>query len=123
MTVLLSIKPEFAEKIFDGTKKYEYRKCVFKRPGIEKVVVYVSSPIKKVLGEFTIDDVLEDGVESVWEKTSQFSGISEAFYFGYFRHRDTAYAIKIGRTKRYKTAKELSDYNIRTAPQSFAYIG
>ena len=30
MKVLLSIKPEFAEKIFNGTKKYEFRKSIFK---------------------------------------------------------------------------------------------
>ena len=28
MTVLLSIKPEFADKIFSGEKKYEYRKYI-----------------------------------------------------------------------------------------------
>ena len=29
MKVLLSIKPEFADKIFNGTKKYEFRKEIF----------------------------------------------------------------------------------------------
>lgn len=31
MTALLSIKPEFAEAIFDGTKKFEFRKVKFKK--------------------------------------------------------------------------------------------
>jgi predicted transcriptional regulator len=30
MKVLLSIKPQFAEMIFSGTKKYEFRRSVFK---------------------------------------------------------------------------------------------
>ena len=30
MKVVLSIKPEFANKIFDGTKKFEFRKSIFK---------------------------------------------------------------------------------------------
>lgn len=32
MKVLLSIKPEFAERIFNGSKKYEFRKVIFKNP-------------------------------------------------------------------------------------------
>ena len=47
MNVLLSIKPEFAFKIFDGTKKYEFRKSIFKKPGVKKVIVYASSPTGK----------------------------------------------------------------------------
>lgn len=31
MTALLSIKPEFAEAIFDGRKKFEFRKVIFKK--------------------------------------------------------------------------------------------
>lgn len=30
MKVLLSIKPEYVEKILDGTKKFEFRKGIFK---------------------------------------------------------------------------------------------
>ena len=38
MKVLLSIKPEFAEKIFNGTKKYEFRKSIFKNKDVDKVI-------------------------------------------------------------------------------------
>lgn len=31
MKVLLSIKPEFANKIFEGTKRFEFRKSIFKK--------------------------------------------------------------------------------------------
>ena len=31
MKILLSIKPEFAERIFDGSKKYEFRKVIFRK--------------------------------------------------------------------------------------------
>lgn len=122
MTVLLSIKPEFAEKIFNGTKKYEFRKSIFKRTDVHKIIVYASSPVKKVIGEFTIEDILNDNLDAIWDKTAVSSGISKGFYMAYFENKSKAYAIKIGRTKRYKQARELSDYNVHTAPQSFAYI-
>ena len=121
-TVLLSIKPEFAEKIFDGSKKFEFRKAIFKDTEVQKVVVYASSPVKKVIGEFSIADILNDDVETIWNETARYSGITHDFYLSYFSNRDKAYAIKIGKTKRYRQARNLSDYNLSFAPQSFAYI-
>ena len=52
MKVLLSIKPEYASKILDGTKRYEYRRAIFKRTEVTTVVVYASDPVRKVIGEF-----------------------------------------------------------------------
>lgn len=122
MKVLLSIKPEFAEKIFNGTKKYEFRKSIFKNKNVDKVVVYASSPLQYVIGEFEIDSILNDNIDRIWEQTHETSGISEDFYREYFANRPVAYAIKIGQVKRYKRKKRLSDYNINFAPQSFIYI-
>lgn len=68
MKVLLSIKPEFASKIFNGTKKYEFRKSIFKRD-VDKVVVYASSPVQRVIGEFTIADIICNDIESLWQLT------------------------------------------------------
>ena len=122
MKVLLSIKPEFAYKIFDGTKKYEFRKSIFKRTDVRKIIVYASAPIKKVIGEFTIEDILNDEVDLIWEQTYQHSGITRSFYRSYFENKEKAYAIKIGQTTRYERTKNLSDYNILVAPQSFVYL-
>ena len=38
MKVLLSIKPEFAFAIINGSKKFEYRKNIFKNQDISSVV-------------------------------------------------------------------------------------
>ena len=52
-TILLSIKPEFSEKIFNETKKYEFRKRVARKK-VEKIVVYATSPVKKIVGEVEV---------------------------------------------------------------------
>ncbi len=57
MNAILSIKPEFVEEIKAGKKRYEYRKCIFKQP-VEKVYVYASAPVSKVIGEFQPVDVV-----------------------------------------------------------------
>ena len=54
MKVVLSIKPEFAFKIFDGSKKFEFRKAIFKNNNVKSIIVYASSPVQKVIGEFEI---------------------------------------------------------------------
>ena len=122
MKVLLSIKPEFVEKIFAGTKKYEFRKSLFKKSGVKYVVIYASAPIKRVVGEFEIDNILSDDVDVIWDRTQKYSGITKAYYQSYFHNRKRANAIQIGRIKKYDKARFLSDYNIQHAPQSFRYI-
>ena len=122
MKVLLSIKPQFALKIFDGTKKFEFRKSVFKNSNINTVVVYASSPMQKVIGEFTIDEIMEAEPEALWEKTKNHSGITKDFFDEYFCNRDRAFAIKVKDITRYKEPKELIDFDVNFAPQSFVYL-
>ena len=120
--VLLSIKPEFVHKIFEGTKKFEFRKRVFKDISVKKVIVYSSSPEQKVVGEFEIKSILSDTPDKIWEQTRLYSGITKDFYNGYFKGCDKAYAIKIVTIKKYRKSKSLADYNIHSAPQSFVYV-
>ena len=120
--VLLSIKPEFAHKIFDGSKKFEFRKQVFKDTSVKKVIVYSSSPEQKVIGEFEIETILSDTPDNIWIQTSFSSGITQEFYDEYFEGRDKAYAIKVASTKMYRKQKTLADFNVQSAPQSFAYV-
>ncbi|MDR1759662.1 MAG: hypothetical protein LBR60_03945 [Fibrobacter sp.] len=122
MKVLLSIKPEFAYKIFDGTKKYEFRKSIFKREGIKKVVVYASSPVRQVIGEFDIEDILCENTNQLWKITQNSSGITKQFYDSYFANKEKAFAIQVGKVKRFSHPKSLAEYNITLAPQSFVYL-
>lgn len=122
MKVLLSIKPEFAFKIFDGEKKFEFRKVIFKNPDIRTVVVYASSPVQKVIGEFEIDGILSSSPDEIWELTKNYSGISEMYFHEYFENRLVAHAIKIKNTKRYKKPMSLKeDFNV-LPPQSYLYL-
>ena len=122
MRVLLSIKPEFAFKIFEGTKKYEFRKAIFKRPNIKTVVVYASSPIQKVIGEFEIEDILNSTPEKIWKKTKDKAGVSEDFFDEYFLDKEVAYAIKIKDVIRYEHPFNLKEKFDLLPPQSFAYL-
>ena len=123
MKVLMSIKPEYALKIFDGSKKFEFRKSIYKNENISSVIVYASSPLKKVIGEFEIKDVHKDSPRKIWNQTKNYSGITKKFFDEYFQDRDSAYAIEVKSINKYSSPKCLKeDYNINFAPQSFMYV-
>lgn len=123
MKVLLSVKPEFAEKILSGEKKYEFRKAMFKNSNVKTVVIYATMPMGKVVGEFDFDSILSDKPSVIWAETSFFSGITKKFFNEYFSGRNNAYAIKISKVRRYKTPKNLKEFvPSGQAPQSFCYL-
>lgn len=122
MKIILSIKPEFANKIFEGTKKFEFRRAVFKNKDVKNVVVYASAPISKVIGEFEIDKVIKDGLDSLWQETEEYSGISKKYYLDYFNGKEEGYAIKIKTAKKYDNYFCIKEKYGLLPPQSFAYI-
>ncbi|UOQ43398.1 ASCH domain-containing protein [Halobacillus salinarum] len=123
MRVLLSIKPEFVEKIFNGEKKYEYRKCIFKKNDIDTIVVYSTKPEGKIVGELKIESILKDKIDDLWEETKDFAGIDYEYYKQYFETKEEGYAIKIKDIIKYEEpiSPFLSDENFK-APQSFMYV-
>lgn len=121
MKVVLSIKPEYAFKIFDGTKKFEFRKSIFKNELVKKIIVYASSPVQQVIGEFEIENIHNYDLETLWEMTQEHSGISEDFYYQYFADKEMGFAIEVKNAKKYRKPKCLrEDFNL-LPPQSFAY--
>jgi len=123
MKVLLSIKPEYVAKILDGNKSYEFRKVIFKEQNIEKIVIYATKPVGKVVGEFEIDSILQSTPDSIWEITKNESGISKEYFTEYFKGRENAFAIKIKKTVQYQNPIELKCLLPNgIPPQSFCYL-
>ncbi len=120
-TILLSINPKYVENILDGTKEYEFRKKACKRQ-VDKILIYSTSPIKKVVGEADVEEVLIDNPDIIWEKTEKKSGIDKHFFEQYYANRNQAVAYKLKNVKKYQKPRELKDYGINSAPQSFQYV-
>ncbi len=122
MRVLLSVKPEFAAKIFNGTKTFEFRRSLFKNKKVKTVVVYASSPVQKVIGEFEIDSIINADLEQLWKKTRKGAGITEDYFYSYFTNKEQGFAIKVKNVKQYsKPLCIKQDFNT-TPPQSFTYL-
>ena len=122
MNVLLSVKPKYANEIVSGRKKYEFRKSIFKRENIEKMYIYSSSPVKKIIAIVDIDGILSDSPQKLWEQYHEDAGISEIEFFDYFKNSDIGYAIKISNVQEFPTPIDpYIDENFRP-PQSFYYL-
>lgn len=119
--LLLSIKPEYVEKILQGEKNFEYRKRLAKED-VSYIYVYSTAPSMKVVASVHIEGHLSDSPTALWEKTKAAAGISRAKFRDYFRGCKTAYAYKLGKVEVFESPKNLSDFGVAVAPQSFVYI-
>lgn len=122
-SVLLSIKPEFSEAILEGRKTYELRRRIFGRRDIGRCVIYSSSPVRRVVGEFTVKKVLALAPPKLWAVTRAKSAVNRRFFDAYFRGKAIGFALKIGTARRFARPQLLRDYcGLRRPPQSFCYL-
>lgn len=119
--ILLSINPQYVDKILSHEKKFEYRKNKCKK-NIDTIIIYSTYPVMKIVGEVKVLDIIEDNVTNVWKKTKSYSGISKKFFENYFKGKKNAVAYKLGKITKYNTPLLLKDFGIKMPPQSFVYI-
>ena len=119
--ILMSIKPEYSEKIFSGDKKYEFRRKISKQH-VERIIVYSSAPEKRVIGEVEVLNIVSRPIDELWRLTKKFAGISHDDFENYFDGCEVANAYELGKVRRYKQPKSLLDFNVRFSPQSYVYV-
>lgn len=119
--MLLSINPEHVENIVNGRKKYEYRRVRCKEK-IDKIIIYATAPVSQVVAEVEVLEIIEDTPLTVWNETKMFAGISKGFFLDYFDGKSKAVAYHLGSITKYTNPKNLSEFGVRSAPQSFVYV-
>lgn len=122
MNAIISIKPIYVERIKNRTKKFEYRKKGILK-AVDKVYIYSTSPVKKIIGYFEYSDCLSGDVNLIWAQTCSDAGISEVDYIEYFKNHKVAYAFKLDKLVLFEDA--IDPYKVLTRfhpPQSFCYI-
>ncbi|MBR3315599.1 MAG: ASCH domain-containing protein [Atopobiaceae bacterium] len=124
MKAMLSIRPEYVDRILAGEKTYEYRRRTFKNPDVDSILIYCTSPRSAVVGEVAIERILESSPQELWDTTSKSGGIDYDSFMEYFKGVTTAYAIKLGEVLAFDTPKPIEDYapTVKRAPQSFVYV-
>jgi predicted transcriptional regulator len=125
-TLLLSIRPEFADKIFEGTKRAELRRT---RPKVERgdrVYVYVASPVKALRGTFRVNKVIGDLPRKLWRKVKHMAGVTRKQFDEYYEGAEMAYAILLESVRDFVKAIQLKCLRQKwpgfRPPQSYIYI-
>ncbi len=122
MNVLLSIKPEYVEKILSGEKRYEFRKRIWKKE-VDRVFIYSTSPVKRIVASFKPGTIIEGSPDELWKRYGRASGVSEREFNDYFRNIASGHAIEIIDPTRLKEIANLSKISKDfAAPQSFYYF-
>ncbi len=119
---LLSIRPEYAQQIIGGTKKVEFRKKGFSDT-VKKVLVYSSSPQKRIVGYFKVTNIIVDTPFKVWNQYETVGGITKEKYDDYYKNCEQAYAIEIKKffSFSYPLNPQEFDKSFRP-PQSYCYV-
>lgn len=120
-SILLSIKPEYVDKILAGTKLYEFRKRIATEK-VEFIYIYSTSPIMKIVARVSVDNVIKASPTALWEETKHSAGISRKDYRIYFKGCKFAFAYKLGTMEVFNPPKNLQDFGVDAPPQSFVYL-
>ena len=125
-TILLSVRPEYAKKILAGTKKVELRRA---RPRLEpgdRVLVYVSSPQKAVVGSFQVEEIVEESLPALWEMVEAKAGISPEEFYNYYEGVSTGVGIFFKEIRPFNQPVALGLLRKRWSswrpPQSYRYM-
>lgn len=122
MDAIFSIKPHYAELILSGVKRYEYRRTLM-RETVDKVYIYATAPVKKVVGYFTIKKVISDHPLEVWRKTYKYGGIEQQDYQDYFNGKTKAYAYEIDKVVKFDEPIEYKEIDKKgVVPMSYKYL-
>ena len=124
--IFLSIRPQYADKIFVGTKTVELRRVRPKHIGEGALVlIYVPSPIKSLVGAFKVDRVVEESLQRLWEMVHDRAGVTREEFDAYYDEVSIGVGIFFSKIWRLPEPIELEDLKEQTIdfqpPQGFRY--
>ena len=123
--LLISIRPQFVESIFAGTKTVELRRVKPRLQAGDLVVIYASGSTKGIVGAFEVGGVTVASPLAIWRKHNGGSGLRKAEFDSYFKGTDVGYAIRIGKLWKLPVPIPLGTLRKRRSgfrpPQSYHY--
>lgn len=123
--IVISIKPEYADKIKKRKKKVEVRRKFNRKWEGAYAMLYASNPVQEFFGEAKISKIIEGSPKEIWELFNFDLGVAEDKFFNYCHGAEKVNAlilsdIEIFRNGILKNQVEfLLDQELK-APQSYA---
>ncbi len=123
--IIISVKPNYSGKIFDGLKTIELRRRFpLSIVAGSTAYIYSTSPEMALLGAIKIDDVERLNLTVLWKKHGKSASINKADFDEYFNGLEDGFALKLSAPRRFRrplTLPELKERFAFKAPQSFLY--
>jgi len=125
--LLISIKPQYAKKIFDGEKTIELRKSAPQRVENDSyMLIYVTSPVKELWGVCKIKNIIKSDPEVIWNKYGNVAGIDKKDFNDYYKETTNGYGIELKEVKSLTNVISLEELREMipgfTAPQTYRYV-
>src|ERR1700674_964902 len=124
--LLISIRPNFAEQIFSGTKTVELRRVCPRVETGDLVIVYASGHEKSLVGAFQVSAVIKSTPTNIWKRFGPRTGLKRTDFESYYANVEIGYAIELSRTLRLLTPVKLADLRRQPGgfcpPQGYRYL-
>jgi len=118
----MPIQPQYVAAIVAGHKRVEFRRRRFACP-VTNVVVYATSPIKKVVAHFRVGHVTEATPHELWQRFRSVAGIDEQAFWDYYHGAARGVAIGIDQLVVLDRPVSLTSVSRSlSVPQSFCYL-
>ena len=120
-TILISIHPEYAERILTGEKTYELRRRLpLEKP--ERMVIYATAPISAVVGTAEVTDTIDLPLTELWKRVRKSAFVTLDEFHEYFRPHDRGKAFVLRNPVRFPSPIPITEYGLKRAPQSWQYL-
>lgn len=124
--LLFSLKPHYADLVFEGLKQAELRRRITPFMENRDVYIYVSSPVQRLRGGFRVGHVWRGSPDEIWNEVSDLAKIDKQDFDTYYSGRTIAYALKITDVWEYEYPADLTTLRNRfpqfIVPQSWRYV-
>lgn len=125
--LLLSVKPEYAERIMRRKKTVELRRKFSTRWIGHRINIYASSPVMSLMGEARISGIVVNKPAAIWERFHDQIGCTQSEFDSYVAGTDEIYAIELDEVRPYRDRFPLGQIShlIKeelTPPQSYVTL-
>lgn len=122
--VILSVKPFYSDKIFNGDKVVELRKKIGIRFIVgARIFIYSSSPVMEITGHAEISQVDQLAISEIRSRFLGDACIAEEDFNDYYKNSERGFVIHLCKVNRFVRGVSLARLRSRgfIPPQSFSY--
>src|SRR5688572_14236332 len=121
--ILISLASRYADKIFAGEKRVEFRRRAMRVAPGDTVWIYVKLPVGSLVGRARIEAVHACSTTELWRRFRSVSGLSRDEFFQYFKGVEEGFALVLEGAKRLRRGLSLTSLRLLAAgfnpPQFF----